>query len=153
APSRRKGRFKDELRALRALAPYLWPKRAPALRLRVVLAILFLVAGRFINIAVPFFYRLAVDALAPAKTALIGGAVAIPAAAIVAYAFARVMSQGFTELRNAIFAKVGQRAVRHLALAAFRHVHTLSLRFHLERRTGGLSRALERGTAGIDFLL
>ncbi len=78
---------------------------------------------------------------------------AIPAAAIVAYAFARVTSQGLTELRDAVFAKVGQRAVRRVALQAFRHVHGLSLRFHLERRTGGLSRALERGTAGIDFLL
>jgi ATP-binding cassette, subfamily B, heavy metal transporter len=152
-PPLRPGRFKAELRALRALAPYLWPRHAPALQLRVMLAILFLIAGRFINIAVPFLYRHVVDALAPSKTALIGGAVAIPVAAIVAYGFARVMSQGFTELRNAVFAKVGQRAVRQIALAAFRHVHTLSLRFHLERRTGGLSRAIERGTAGIDFLL
>jgi ATP-binding cassette, subfamily B, heavy metal transporter len=152
---RRPGRFKDELRALRALAPYLWPPQAPALRLRVVLAILFLIVGRFINIAVPFLYRHAVDALAPAKTAPAVGAVAIaiPAAAIVAYGFARVMSQGFTELRNAIFARVSQRAVRQVALQAFRHVHGLSLRFHLGRRTGGLSRAIERGTAGIDFLL
>jgi ATP-binding cassette, subfamily B, heavy metal transporter len=148
-----KGRFKDELRALRALAPYLWPRHATALRLRVVLAIVLLIAGRFINITVPFLYRHAVDALAPAKTALAGGAIAIPAAAIVAYGFARVMSQGCTELRDAVFAKVAQRAVRRLALQAFRHVHGLSLRFHLERRTGGLSRAIERGTAGIDFLL
>src|SRR5439155_14443400 len=70
-----------------------------------------------------------------------------------AYGAARVMSQGFNELRNAVFAKVGQRAVRQVALAAFRHVHSLSLRFHLERRTGGLARAVERGTAGIEFLL
>jgi ATP-binding cassette, subfamily B, heavy metal transporter len=152
-PPREKGRFKDELRALQALAPYLWPRQAPALRWRVVLAVVFLIAGRFVNLCVPFLYRHAVDALAPAKTALLGGAVAIPAAAIVAYAFARVMSQGFTELRDAVFARVGQRAVRQLALAAFRHVLTLSLRFHLERRTGGLARAIERGVAGIDFLL
>src|SRR5262249_22761531 len=108
---------------------------------------------RFISIAVPFLYRYVIDDLAPTKSAPTAGALAIPAAAIVAYGFARVMSQGFTELRNAVFAKVGQRAVRQLALAAFRHVHSLSLRFHLERRTGGLSRAVERGTAGIDFLL
>src|SRR5690349_2294464 len=63
------------------------------------------------------------------------------------------MSQTFNELRNAVFAKVGQRAVRQVALAAFRHIHSLSLRFHLERRTGGLARAVERGTAGIEFLL
>jgi ATP-binding cassette, subfamily B, heavy metal transporter len=151
-PSQQPGRFRAELLALRALAPYLWPRRAPALRLRVVLAVLFLIAGRLINIAVPFLYRHAVDALAPTKRPSIGTAVAIPVAAIVAYGFARVMSQGFTELRDAVFAKVGQRAVRQIALMAFRHVHTLSLRFHLERRTGGLSRAIERGVAGINFL-
>ena len=66
---------------------------------------------------------------------------------------ARVLSQGFNELRNAVFAKVGQRAVRRIALSTFRHIHALSLRFHLERRTGGLARAVERGTAGIEFLL
>src|SRR5207253_618577 len=95
----------------------------------------------------------AVDALAPAPGSNPGGVVAVPIALIVAYGLARVMSQGFNELRNAVFAKVSQRAVRRLALTAFRHVHALSLRFHLERRTGGLSRAIERGTAGIDFLL
>ncbi len=79
--------------------------------------------------------------------------IAVPVALIVAYGAARVMSQGFNELRNAVFAKVSQRAIRRLALRAFRHVHALSLRFHLDRRTGGLSRAIERGTAGIDFLL
>src|SRR5204862_6686379 len=79
--------------------------------------------------------------------------VAGPVALVIAYGLARVMSQGFSELRNAIFAKVSQRAIRRMALSAFRHIHALSLRFHLERRTGGLSRAVERGTAGIDFLL
>jgi ATP-binding cassette, subfamily B, heavy metal transporter len=152
-PPGRKGRLKDELRALRRLAPHLWPREALALRLRVVAAVLLLVAGRFVNIGVPFLYRHAVDALAPAKTALVAGAIAVPVAAIVAYGFARVASQGFTELRNAVFARVGQRAVRRVGLEAFRHVHTLSLRFHLERRTGGLSRAVERGTAAIEFLL
>jgi len=93
-------------------------------------------------------YKLAVDALTPGKVAI-----AVPVGVILAYGLARVTSQGFNELRNAIFAKVGQRAVRRLTLAAFRHVHALSLRYHLERRTGGLSRAIERGTAGIDFLL
>ena len=77
----------------------------------------------------------------------------MPVALILAYGAARVLSQGFNELRNAVFAKVGQRAVRRLALSTFRHIHALSLRFHLERRTGGLARAVERGTAGIEFLL
>ena len=151
-PSARSARLRDEVRALGRVAVYLWPREAPALRSRVVVAVFLLIAGRFVNIGVPFLYRHAVNTLAPAKIAA-AGAVAIPAAAIIAYGFARVMSQGFTELRDAVFAKVGQRAVRRVALAAFRHVHALSLRFHLERRTGGLSRAIERGTAAIEFLL
>jgi ATP-binding cassette subfamily B protein len=152
-PPRAKGRLKDELRALRSLAPYLWPRDSFELRARVVLAVAFLLAGKLVNIYVPWLYKQAVDALAPAPGSSASGIVAVPIALIVAYGLARVMSQGFNELRNAVFAKVSQRAVRRLALTAFRHVHALSLRFHLERRTGGLSRAIERGTAGIDFLL
>jgi len=145
---RRKGRLKHELRALRSLAPYLWPRDSLELRARVLLALAFLVAGKLINISVPLFYKNAVDALSPANLAI-----AVPVGLIVAYGVARVMSQAFNELRNAVFAKVSQRAIRRLALSTFRHIHALSLRFHLERRTGGLSRAVERGTAGIDFLL
>src|SRR5262249_37388838 len=148
APPRPKGRFKDELRALKLLAPYLWPRDSLGLRVRVVLALVFLLAGKLVNIYVPLLYKHAVDTLSGANAVI-----AVPVGLIVAYGFARVMSQGFTEPRNAVFAKVSQRAVRRLALAAFRHVHALSLRFHLERRTGGLARAVERGTAGIDFLL
>jgi len=153
-PARSKGHLKDELRALRSLAPYLWPRDSFELRARVILALALLLAGKLVNIYVPLLYKHAVDALAPASgTSLGAAAVAVPTALIIAYGLARVMSQGFNELRNAVFAKVGQRAVRRLALTAFRHIHALSLRYHLERRTGGLSRAIERGTAGIDFLL
>ena len=147
-PVRPKGRLKDELQALKSLAPYLWPRDSFELRARVVLAVAFLLAGKLVNIYVPLLYKHAVDALSPSNAV-----VAVPIALIVAYGAARVMSQGFNELRNAVFAKVSQRAIRQLALRAFRHVHALSLRYHLERRTGGLSRAIERGTAGIDFLL
>jgi ATP-binding cassette subfamily B protein len=147
-PPARKGRLTDELRALRSLAPYLWPRDSFELRARVVLALALLLAGKLVNIYVPLLYKHAVDALSPTH-----GFVVAPVALIVAYGAARVMSQGFNELRNAVFAKVSQRAIRRLALRAFRHVHALSLRFHLDRRTGGLSRAIERGTAGIDFLL
>src|SRR6516162_3840159 len=147
-PARSKGHLKDELSALKSLAPYLWPSDSLELRARVVLALVLLLAGKLVNIYVPLFYKHAVDALAPGNTMVV-----VPIALIIAYGLARVMSQGFNELRNAVFAKVGQRAVRRLALTAFRHVHALSLRYHLERRTGGLSRAIERGTAGIDFLL
>ena len=147
-PARPKGRLKDELRALKSLAPYLWPRDSFELRARVVLAVAFLLAGKLVNIYVPLLYKHAIDALSPSGTIIV-----VPVSLIVAYGTARVMSQGFNELRNAVFAKVSQRAIRQLALRAFRHVHSLSLRYHLDRRTGGLSRAIERGTAGIDFLL
>jgi ATP-binding cassette subfamily B protein len=142
-------RLGEGLRALKGLGPYLWPRDSMELRVRVVLALLLLVAGKLVNIMSPLFYKYAVDALTVPNPAII----AVPLAMIVAYGAARVMSQGFNELRNAVFAKVGQRAVRQVALSAFRHIHALSLRFHLERRTGGLARAVERGTAGIEFLL
>jgi ABC-type transport system involved in Fe-S cluster assembly fused permease/ATPase subunit len=148
-----KGRFTDEISALKGLAPYLWPRGAPALKLRVALALVFLFAGKLVNITVPFFYKEAVDALSPGRLSARADLLAVPVVVILAYGLARVMAQGFNQLRDAVFAKVGQRAVRQIALGAFRHVHALSLRFHLERRTGGLSRAIERGTAAVDFLL
>jgi ATP-binding cassette, subfamily B, heavy metal transporter len=137
------------LRALKGLGPYLWPRDSIELRARVVLAVALLIAGKLVTITIPLFYKHAVDALAAPNPGLI----AVPVAAILAYGGARILAQGFNELRNAIFAKVEQRAVRKIALAVFRHIHSLSLRFHLERRTGGLARAVERGTAGIEFLL
>jgi ATP-binding cassette, subfamily B, heavy metal transporter len=145
-------RLGEGLRALKGLGPYLWPRDSLELRVRVVLALLLLVAGKLVNITIPFIYKHAIDALSN-PAAVQAAAIAVPIGAIFAYGASRVMSQGFNELRNAVFAKVGQRAVRQVALAAFRHVHALSLRFHLERRTGGLARAVERGTAGIEFLL
>src|SRR4051794_9004967 len=147
-------RLGEGLRALRGLAPYLWPRDSLELRLRVVLALVLLVAGKLVNITIPLFYKHAVDALSVNTGAAPNpGLVAVPVALILSYGAARVLSQGFNELRNAVFAKVGQRAVRRIALSTFRHIHALSLRFHLERRTGGLARAVERGTAGIEFLL
>jgi ATP-binding cassette subfamily B protein len=140
------------LRALKGLGPYLWPRDSIELRARVVLALALLIAGKLVNITVPLLYKQAVDALSGTGSAS-AGIIAVPVGVILAYGLARVLSQGFNELRNAVFAKVGQRAVRRIALSAFRHIHSLSLRFHLERRTGGLARAVERGIAGIEFLL
>src|SRR3954470_758365 len=147
-------RLGEGLRALKGLAPYLWPRDSLELRVRVVIALVLLVAGKLVNITIPLFYKHAVDALSVnTGAAPHPGLIAVPVGIILAYGAARVLSQGFNELRNAVFAKVGQRAVRRIALATFRHIHALSLRFHLERRTGGLARAVERGTAGIEFLL
>src|SRR5438477_1367901 len=141
----------EGLRALKGLGPYLWPRDSIELRVRVVLAMALLIAGKLVNITVPLFYKQAIDALSGTGTP--GAVIAVPVGVILAYGLARVMAQGFNQLRDGVFAKVAQRAVRQIALSAFRHIHSLSLRFHLERRTGGLARAVERGIAGIEFLL
>jgi ABC-type transport system involved in Fe-S cluster assembly fused permease/ATPase subunit len=143
-----KGTLIDGLRALRGLVPYLWPRDSLELRLRVVAALALLVGAKVVNISVPFLYKHAVDTLGGKY-----GPVVVPVMLVVAYGMARVCAQGFNELRDAVFAKVEQRAVRRLALSAFKHLHSLSLRFHLGRRTGGLARAVERGTQAVDFLL
>jgi ABC-type transport system involved in Fe-S cluster assembly fused permease/ATPase subunit len=137
-------------KTLRTLAPFLWPKGEPALRLRVVLAVLFLTAAKGITVMVPLLYKQAVDAL----TAKPGMAIAVvPIGILIAYGAARTLAGAFGELRDAAFAKVGQRAIRTIGLKVFRHLHALALRFHLDRQTGGISRAIERGTKGIEFLL
>ncbi|MEE8202402.1 MAG: ABC transporter transmembrane domain-containing protein, partial [Alphaproteobacteria bacterium] len=110
---------------------------------------MFLVAAKVVNVCAPFFYKWAVDALSAEG----GAVIAVPVGILVGYGLVRVMALAFGELRDAVFAKVAQRAIRAAALAAFRHLHRLALRFHLERQTGGVSRAIERGTKGIEFLL
>jgi ATP-binding cassette, subfamily B, heavy metal transporter len=140
--------LRQELKAVRRLAPYLWPPDW-GLRGRVLLSLAFLIGAKLINVYVPLLYKGAVDALSPGHAAVI----TVPVALVIGYGIARVGAQLFAELRDAVFAKVGQRAVRRLALATFRHLHALSLRFHLERQTGGLSRAIERGIRGMEFLL
>ncbi|HXP31871.1 MAG TPA: ABC transporter ATP-binding protein/permease [Stellaceae bacterium] len=137
------------MKALSGLFPYLWPRESWELRTRVLVSIALLVAAKGINVTVPMLYKRAVDALTPGHAAI----VIVPVALILAYGVARVSAQLFTELRDAVFAKVEQNAVRRVALATFRHLHALSLRFHLERQTGGLSRAIERGIRGTEFLL
>jgi ATP-binding cassette subfamily B protein len=138
-----------QLRTLRTLLPHLWPKDQFGLRVRVVIAIGLMVVAKVVLVYVPFLYKAAVDALSVKGPDM----VVVPVLVIVAYGLARVGSQAFGELRDAIFARVGQHAMRRIALDTFAHLHRLSLRFHLERRTGGLSRVIERGTKGIDFLL
>jgi len=142
--------------AMRSLAPYVWPRDSVETRVRVVLAMLLLVGAKVANVYVPIFYKHAVDALTPASAGGSvgpGAAVAIPLGLIVAYGLARVTSLIFAELRDAVFATVAQRTIRRVALSVFRHLHALSLRFHLERQTGGLTRSLERGTRAIESLL
>jgi len=134
---------------LAILGRHLWPKGETGLRARVVVAMVLLVLAKVANVYVPLLYKHAVDALGSAQAQ----AVTIPIVLILAYGVARVAAQALGEVRDAIFAPVGQRAIRNLALEVFGHLHALSLRFHLERQTGGLSRVIERGTQGMEFLI
>jgi len=140
-----------ELRAIRALSPYMWPRGDIELRVRVVIAMVLLVAAKVATVAIPAVFGRAVDTLETGTQS--GNSVAVPVALLVGYGLLRVGQQGFAELRDYVFAKVGQRAIRRIALRVFQHLHALALRFHMDRQTGGLSRAIERGIKGIDFLL
>ena len=143
-------RERSHWRTLASLVPYLWPQGRYDLRLRVLLAMALLAAAKVSIVTIPFFYKGAVDALNADPGA---GLLVLPVGFILAYGGARILTSAFGELRDAVFAKVGQHALRTVALSVFRHLHALSLAFHVDRRTGGLSRAIERGTKGIDFLL
>jgi len=138
---------------IRRVAPYLWPADHPWVKRRVVLALAALLVAKVFSITTPFFYKAAVDALDKQATGdggfLVLGAVGLT----VAYGLARLFNVGFSELRDVVFVRVGQRALRQLALETFRHIHALSLRYHITRKTGGLSRVIERGVKGVDFLL
>lgn len=140
-----------EMRAIRALSPYMWPRGDVELRVRVVIAMVFLVAAKVATVAIPAVFGRAVDTLETGAQA--ANSVAVPISLLVGYGLLRVGQQGFAELRDFVFAKVGQRAIRRIALRIFEHLHALALRFHMDRQTGGLSRAIERGIKGIDFLL
>ncbi|MCA3263986.1 MAG: ABC transporter ATP-binding protein/permease [Telmatospirillum sp.] len=140
-----------ESRALLRLLPYLWPKGRPEIRIRVLSAVVLLVGAKLATIVIPLFYKQAVDALSSAGGAEIALSVAV--GFVLAYGGARVVSQVFTELREIVFARVAHQAMHQVALETFQHLHRLSLRFHLDRQTGGLNRAIERGTAGIENLL
>ncbi len=141
------------MNTIRRVLPYLWPAGQGWVRRRVVFAMLLLLLSKLVAVATPFFYKAAVDLLsgsAPSQGWMLGaGAVGLT----VAYGVARLMANGFQQLRDAVFARVGQRALRQLALETFTHIHRLSLRYHISRKTGGLSRIIERGVKGVEFLL
>jgi ATP-binding cassette subfamily B protein len=141
------------------LWPYIWPSDRRDLKLRVVLAILLLVLAKLATVAVPFTFKWATDALVGDGTAPIAPsnwlawAIAAPIAMTVAYAAMRIVMAALTQLRDGVFAKVAMYAVRRIAYLTFKHMHRLSLRFHLERKTGGLTRILERGRLGIEVIV
>ncbi|MEM7215850.1 MAG: ABC transporter ATP-binding protein/permease [Pseudomonadota bacterium] len=147
------------LNTLGNLWPYMWPKDRPDLKLRVVYATLFMVLGKIVTVLIPYLYKLATDAL----TGDLGNNTSLedwipiflltPAMLVIAYNVGRVAVIGLSQIRDALFASVGQYAVRKLATMVFGHLHELSLRYHLQRRTGGLSRIIERGTKGIEAIV
>jgi ATP-binding cassette subfamily B protein len=138
---------------IKRVMPYLWPAGQTTVKIRVVAAMVALFASQIIAVVTPQFFSQAVDVMAPegsgAGTMLGLGAVGLT----LAYGLARLMTVGFMQLRDVIFTRVGQRALRQLALETFTHIHRLSMRYHITRKTGGLSRIIERGVKGVEFLL
>jgi ABC-type transport system involved in Fe-S cluster assembly fused permease/ATPase subunit len=144
------------LAVLRELAPYIWPADRPDLRRRVVFALVALVLAKAVTLGVPIAYKMVVDLLtgeASGKQVTAIGLAASPVFLIIAYGVGRVLMVLFAQFRDVWFTNVAQNAVRQLANRTFRHLHELSLRFHLERRTGGLNRVIERGVTGVDTIV
>ena len=142
-------------RTVRGFWPYLWPEDRADLRMRIIWATLLLVLAKLVTIAVPYTFKWATDALAPS---LISGAsdwwlISVPVVLTIVYGFTRALMALLTQVRDALFAAVAMHSVRRLANETFEHMHRLSLRFHLERKTGGLTRVLERGRAGIESIV
>ncbi|GAB5506508.1 MAG: ABC transporter ATP-binding protein/permease [Rhizobiaceae bacterium] len=137
------------------LWPYMWPADRPDLKLRVAWAATFLVIAKLVLLLVPYTFKWATDALDNQLTApeWVPPLLVAPVMLVLAYNVVRIVQLGFNQLRDALFARVGQHAVRQLSHRTFVHMHRLSLRFHLERRTGGLSRIIERGVKGIETIV
>jgi len=141
---------KSSLTPLLRLLPYLWPANAVELKIRVIISFLCLFLSKIFNLLVPLYFRDAVNALSFEKENFI---IVLPLGILLAYGAMRILNAFFSEVRVAIFAPVGQHATRKIAVMIFKHLHCLSLRFHLARRTGGISRVIERGTGGIENFL
>ncbi|MEN3976636.1 ABC transporter ATP-binding protein/permease [Emcibacter sp. SYSU 3D8] len=146
-------RERHHWKTVKTLLPYLWPAGEPDMKARVVVALVLLAASKGLTVAIPLVYKEVVAALTRQGGTVGSAAFAVPVFLILGYGIARAVAPALGELRDMIFAKVGQQALRRVAMRVFRHIHALSLRFHLDRRTGGLSRVIERGTQGIDFAL
>ncbi len=141
---------RSALRTIRRVGPYLWPQDNSAVKTRLIVSMFLLVLAKLVSAGTPFLYGYTVDSLVlPDASLFLIGAIGL----IIAYGLARVLSNGFQQLRDVVFAPVAQRALRSLALETFQHIHNLSMRYHITRRTGGLSRIIERGVKGVEFLL
>ncbi|MEW5964873.1 MAG: ABC transporter ATP-binding protein/permease [Pseudomonadota bacterium] len=152
------GQSVDQWTVLRGLLPFIWPEGRPDLRIRVVLAFVVLVIAKIVTVLVPIAYKEATDRVAALDAATTGvtgvGTLAFAATLLIlAYGLGRVTMMVLSQVRDVFFTKVGQNAARQLNNRVFAHLHRLSLRFHLERRTGGLSRVIERGARGIELII
>jgi ATP-binding cassette subfamily B protein len=153
------GSRRSVLSAIIPLLPYVWPRERPDLQLRVVIALLLLLATKLATLSVPLLFKLVTDTLVGVETGSAAGLqqpawlVAGPVLIVVAYCVVRILESTLAQLRDGLFGKVAMHAVRQLAVRTFAHLHELSLRYHLERKIGGLSRALERGRNGIEIIV
>jgi ATP-binding cassette, subfamily B, heavy metal transporter len=138
---------------VRRVGPYLWPDGQVWIKRRVVIALVLLACGKMVSVTTPYIYKLAVDALGGKEPTAAMAMMLTAVGLTVAYGVARIGVVLFNEARDAVFVRVGQRALRRLALETFTHIHRLSMRYHITRKTGGLSRIIERGVKGVDFLL
>ena len=154
-PPQPQGAEKSVFGTIVKLWPYIWPHDRPSLKRLVFVALLLLIIAKLVTATVPFFFKYVTDSLAGNELDLpyLPLFLLTPFMLILGFVAARIMSIAFNQLRDALFARVSQHAVRQLALRAFSHMHQLSLRFHLQRRTGGLSRVIERGTKGIESVV
>jgi ATP-binding cassette, subfamily B, heavy metal transporter len=137
---------------MKGLLPLLWPKGRADIKMRVVIALVLLVSSKIVTVLTPYAFKWATDSLAVSKGIEVA-LLSVPFFMVLAYGVGRIMMVVFGQMRDAVFAKVGQRAVRELSFTTFKHLHALSLKFHLERRTGGLSRIISRGINGVDSVL
>ena len=141
-----------EIGVVRRVLPYLWPKGQAWVKWRVTIAVASLILAKLVAVATPMILGAAVDSLSgegAGHSLFVLGAGGLT----IAYGLSRVLDSGFQQLRDVVFAKVGQRALRRVGLETFQHIHNMSLRYHLSRKTGGLSRVMERGVKGVAFLL
>lgn len=145
----------NDFQTLKNLWPYIWPKDRRDLQWRIGIAMVYLVLGKVITVLTPFTYKWTTDALVGEGDvpAFLPAWLAVPIMLVVAYGLTRILTMVFNQIRDAYFARVGQHAVRRLSQKTFQHMHNLSLRFHLQRHTGGLSRIIERGVKGIEALV
>ena len=141
-----------EIGVVRRVVPYLWPAGQTWVKWRVVIAVASLILAKLVAVATPMILGAAVDSLS-GKDAGYSVFVLGAGGLTIAYGVSRVLDSGFQQLRDVVFAKVGQRALRRVGLETFQHIHNMSLRYHLSRKTGGLSRVMERGVKGVAFLL